>query len=212
MRARKVPTGPLSERMEKVLVALLVHDPENRGLTNNRIGHLIGFRTGSDRLAHDGRMMGAANRVNACVMGLERRGLVCFARRRDGLSGTAYRLTPEGLIEARRIKSMELPEGYRTGAENPDLADVVAVWLEEGYTPEDGFEDLNLEPVRAGDLDFLPGNNVEVEEEHEMYPGEPGVVKAAGKGTGLHGGEIVYDVLIEGTSHAERFTAQDLTG
>jgi len=50
-----------------------------------------------DRYSHTGKRMGPANRVNFAVTALERRGLVRYARRPDGLSGGAYEITDAGL-------------------------------------------------------------------------------------------------------------------
>lgn len=92
---------PLTDRQRQVLEVLRAHSETEEGrlygLPANTIGHRIGFRTGSDRHAHDGRMMGAANRVNGSLQGLERRGLVGWGPRRDGLSGTAFKITQPGL-------------------------------------------------------------------------------------------------------------------
>lgn len=93
----------------------------------------------------------------------------------------------------------------RTDAETADT-DEEAVWIVEGYDPE------NLEPVRAGDVMYAPGVTVTFADEHEMYPGEEGVVQAVGKGTGFNAGGIVYDVLVEGTTDAERVSEHDLEG
>lgn len=93
---------PLTERMEKILVVLLEAD---ESMTGNQIGHALGFSHGmhGDRHSRRGKRMGAANRVNFAVTALKRRGLVTYARRRDGLSGSATMLTEAGEAEARRI-------------------------------------------------------------------------------------------------------------
>lgn len=91
----------------------------------------------------------------------------------------------------------------RTDAATADGLDE-AVWIVEGYDPE------NLDPCKAGDLMFTPGTAVQFSEDHEVYPGEEGIVQAAGKGTGMRAGGIVYDVLVEGTSEAERVSESEL--
>ena len=86
---------PLTERMRAVLETL---SKESRPITCNQIGHSLGFSHGmyGDRYSHTGKRMGAANRVNFAVTALERRGLVCYALRPDGLSGGAYEITAAG--------------------------------------------------------------------------------------------------------------------
>lgn len=85
----------MTERMLGVLRVLAKADEP---MTCNAIGHALGFTHGmhDDRYSHNGKRMGAANRVNFAVSRLEHLGLVQFGRRPDGLSGTAYRITVEG--------------------------------------------------------------------------------------------------------------------
>lgn len=106
---RQVSAGPLSERMEKILVALYdggATSTAEFGMTGNEIGMTLGFETGSDRFSKTGKVMGPANRVNFAVSALERRGLVRFAARRGGLTGGARRLTVAGEAEVRRIREV----------------------------------------------------------------------------------------------------------
>lgn len=100
---------PLTERMERILVALLEEDATplgGRSMTGNALGQTLGFSHGmeGDRYSHNGKRMGAANRVNFAVSALKKRGLVGYAARNDGLSGGATRLTREGEAEAIRIR------------------------------------------------------------------------------------------------------------
>lgn len=211
-RERKVPTGPLSLLMKRALVAMLPTVEEWYGMTGNEIGYALGFGAGDVKAHVSGaavsggctRSMGAAQRAIPVIIGLERRGLIQMASRRDGRSGTAYRLTTKGEQEARRIMAEDTNE--RTDALTAP-SDAEAVWIVEGYDTEG-----TLEPMRAAGVEFGPGDSVTIQDEHEMYGGEKGVVQAAGKGTGEFAGQIVYDVLVEGTSNAERFTADELEG
>ena len=85
----------VTERMRQVLEVLA----RNGGaMTCNEIGYACGFTSGmaGGRISHNGKSMGPANRVNFAVTALERRGLVAFGHRRDGLSGSAYRITDAG--------------------------------------------------------------------------------------------------------------------
>jgi hypothetical protein len=64
--------------------------------------------------------------------------------------------------------------------------------------------------VKAEDVTWSPGETVRFPDEHEMYPDMEAVVKAVGRGTGMYAGEVVYDVLVAGTSGTERITESDL--
>ena len=98
----------MTERMLEVLRVLAVAHEEAKAegyyyrlgrnrLTPNQIGQSCGFRTGSDRYSHNGKMMGAANRVNFSLTRLRELGYVDFGARPDGRSGTAYYITGAGL-------------------------------------------------------------------------------------------------------------------
>jgi hypothetical protein len=91
----------LNERTRRVLRVLYEAD---KPLTGNEIGYACGFESGSDRTAHDGRIMGPANRVIAAIRALERRGLATWASRPDGLSGSAHRITELGRREHERLE------------------------------------------------------------------------------------------------------------
>lgn len=86
----------MTERMLGVLRVLAESSP--RPMTNNEIGHALGFSHGmhGDRYSHTGKRMGAANRVNFSVTRLEALGLVRYAPRPSGLSGGAYAITEAG--------------------------------------------------------------------------------------------------------------------
>lgn len=100
----------MTERMLgilRVLAAEARRDPPLSGaMTCNAIGSALGFRHGGRpseygvRYARDGRVMGPANRVNFAVTRLVDLGLVRFAHRPDGMSGTAYEITEAGLRAA----------------------------------------------------------------------------------------------------------------
>lgn len=98
----------MSPLMERILVAMLEAQEEDGlgyfPMTGNEIGHACGFRTGSDRHARDGRMMGAANRVAFPLTALRKLKLVGFAKRRDDRSGSADVLTREGREMARALR------------------------------------------------------------------------------------------------------------
>lgn len=100
-----MPDRPLTDLQKRILLVLAGADSDYHALTSNDIGHRCGFRTGSDRIAHDGRVMGAANRVNFPMYSLRKRGLIWFSPRTDGLSGTAYRLTDAGRAAARALQA-----------------------------------------------------------------------------------------------------------
>lgn len=209
----RTPTGPLSPKMREVLVAMF-YGQDNLGyygMTGNEIGSAVGHRQG-DVKSHTGgakkysgvRSMGAAQKVIPVLIALDRRGLIRMATRQDGRAGTAYRLTDSGEKEARKIMSEQAQEkGYRTDLATAD-GDDVAVWIVEGYDPE------NLEPVKAGECSFKPGDLLSFPEDHDVYPGEEGVVQAVGMGTGMREGEVLYDVLVEGTSDVERVSEYEL--
>lgn len=208
---RKVPTGPLSPKSREVLVAMLREQDDYFGMTGNEIGYAVGHQQG-DVKSHTGgaskysgvRSMGAAQKVIPVLIGLDRRGLIRMAARADGRSGTAYRLTDNGRKEAHKIMGEQAQEkGYRTDAAIADT-DEEAVWVVEGYDPE------NLAPVAAGDVSFAPGAEVTFPEGHEMYGGESGVVQAVGMGTGVYAGRVMYDVLVEGSDAAWRTSESEL--
>lgn len=77
--------------MAEVLRALVRSD---KPLTGNQIGSACGLR--SIRATHAGKFQGPAQRVIGALNALRKRGLIDFGSRPDGLSGTAYALTPKG--------------------------------------------------------------------------------------------------------------------
>ena len=95
----------ITPRMADVLRALLRAD---KPLTGNAIGTACGFRAGynertkSDHTTHAGKVQGPAQRVIGALNTLRKRGLIDFGRRPDGLSGTAYTLTPKGRTFCRK--------------------------------------------------------------------------------------------------------------
>ena len=177
--------------MKQVMLALLkLHDRDPyRGRTGNEIGYACGFRSGSDRLAHDGRSMAVANRVNFAVTALEKRDLVGFARREDRKSGTAYRLTRAGITVAQALR------------EESKMSDAPAV--------KPGYEAENMEVVPMSQATFLPGEFVTIRDDDEVYPGERGEVLAVGTHEAF-GGSLAYDILIDGCSDPERFLESEI--
>ena len=98
--ADKKPDEPdITPRMAEVLRALL---RATKPLTGNQIGTACGLRGGynertkSVHTTHAGKVQGPAQRVIGCLNALRKRGLIDFGSRPDGLSGTAYYLTPKG--------------------------------------------------------------------------------------------------------------------
>lgn len=214
---QKIPTGPLSPLMRKVVIAMYHTETggSHWGMTGNEIGYAVGFRGGEVKANVSGaaasggcvRSMGAAQKVIPVIVALDRRGLIAFAARRDGRSGTAYRLTPEGIKIATELqKEMKVADTdtTRTDAKTADGGEK-AVWV-----LDESVDAGNLDPIAAADIMFLPGDAVRIDDEHEMYPGEEGIVQSVGRGIGHFGGQPTYDVLVEGTSEAERFPESDL--
>jgi hypothetical protein len=66
----------------------------------------------------------------------------------------------------------------------------------------EGYEAENLGPITPGDAMFQPGERVTITSGD--YEGEEGVVQAVGAGEGVYGGNIMADVLVDGTQYAER--------
>jgi hypothetical protein len=101
----KASDPDITPRMADVLRALLRAD---RPLTGNAIGSACGFRGGynertkSVHTTHAGKVQGPAQRVIGALNALRRRGLIDFGNRPDGLSGTAYGLTPKGRTFCRK--------------------------------------------------------------------------------------------------------------
>ena len=91
----------LTERMKEVLRAFDIKGDYVEPMTPNEIGRACGFYhghiPGRSRCAHNGRVMGPAQRVIFAITALKNRGLLRMTNRRDGLSGTAYTLTRRGL-------------------------------------------------------------------------------------------------------------------
>lgn len=79
----------------------------------------------------------------------------------------------------------------------------------EGYEVEAATPIPDEEDPGVG---FGAGDRVRVNDEHETYPGEEGVVQAVARGIGMREGQVVIDVLIDGTSEAERFEPYELEG
>lgn len=110
-----LPGGVLlvTERMQGVLRILAAERRRfidtregNAALTCNQIGWALGFTHGMEgnRTSKTAKRMGAANRVNFAVTRLEELGLVEYARRHDGLSGSAYRISAMGLVKLTELE------------------------------------------------------------------------------------------------------------
>lgn len=68
----------------------------------------------------------------------------------------------------------------------------------------------NADPVGEGDAMYEIGERVRIAEDHDIYPGEVGSIVARGKGRGIYEGNIVYDVLVDDTEEAWRFTEHEI--
>jgi hypothetical protein len=82
---------PMTEKMEAILVFLAEHPGSH---TPNEIGFGIGV---APRGGAQYRSRGPGSIIAGAITSLERRSFVRHASRRDGWSGSAYRITPEGL-------------------------------------------------------------------------------------------------------------------
>lgn len=54
-------------------------------------------------------------------------------------------------------------------------------------------------------IGFGAGERVRIDDDHDTYPGELGVVQAVARGRGIYQGSLVVDVLVDDTSDAHRF-------
>lgn len=80
-------------------------------------------------------------------------------------------------------------------------------YLLDGYDVESiNVFDMNEEH----DIPFRAGDTVRVSPEHGVYADEDGVVQAIGMASGGVFNGVVADVLIAGTSDAERFYVDEL--
>jgi hypothetical protein len=100
-----VAERPLTDLMQRVLVATLdARDREHYPPTPNEVGHRLNLVPARRRRGPWSGPMGAAQRVITPLVALSQRGLLTFARRRDGRSGTAYGLTDAGFAKARELR------------------------------------------------------------------------------------------------------------
>lgn len=91
---------PLTERQKAALLAYAEHGT----LTHAHLAQLLGLSAPQRKRGPWSGPMNPAQRVIGTVIGLNRRGLVTFSARRDGLTGTAYTLTDAGRQTARELK------------------------------------------------------------------------------------------------------------
>jgi len=84
---------PLTPLMYDVLELL---SKSREPMTGNQIGLGLGLRRGQRKRGPWSGPTGPAQRAIPALIGLRRRGLIRYARRVDGLSGTADRITDEG--------------------------------------------------------------------------------------------------------------------
>lgn len=83
------PLSPLMVRCLEVMA-------DGGSMTGNDIGHAAGARRIRRQRGPWSGYQGPAQQVIPCLTALEARGLIRNAERRDGLSGTAYRITDAG--------------------------------------------------------------------------------------------------------------------
>jgi len=76
-----------------------------------------------------------------------------------------------------------------------------------------GYEVSGADPIPDDEdngIGIGAGDAVRIEDEHEIYGGEEGIVQAVARGKGWYSGSIVVDVLIDGTEEAERFRQEEV--
>lgn len=105
---------PLTDLQRRVLLGLLHMEATEEGRwawSPNEIGMEIGTKTitGSGRGNGRGsghRVFGAAQQIIPTLTSLDyrHRGLISSTRRDDGMSGSAFRLTPTGRAKARELR------------------------------------------------------------------------------------------------------------
>lgn len=107
----------LTPNTKAMLVALLDHeDGEDavaafHGLTPNVLAMAMGFSAGDVQggrgqggRGSGHRSFGPAQKIIPTLNGARARGLIDFGPRRDRQSGTAYSLTADGRVEARKLR------------------------------------------------------------------------------------------------------------
>lgn len=88
-----VTDRPLTPTMRRVLGVLAGGEP----MTPNAIGYRLHLPPVRRRRGPWSGIMGPAQRIIPSIAALERRDLVHYTSRPDGLSGSAYRITAAGL-------------------------------------------------------------------------------------------------------------------
>lgn len=87
---------PLTEKMRTVLKAMDKITTEARPKPPNQIAYEA-YPGRKWALSHNGKRMGGGSQITFTLQALQRRGYIHWAfGRTDGLSGTAYYITPEG--------------------------------------------------------------------------------------------------------------------
>lgn len=92
---------PLTERQR---AAVLMYE-QHGTLTHAELAQLLGLPPSRRSKGPWSGWQNPAQRVIGTVIGLDRRGLVRLARRGDGRSGTAYRLSEAGEAKARELRA-----------------------------------------------------------------------------------------------------------
>lgn len=81
---------------------------------------------------------------------------------------------------------------------------------EGGAVPDEVYEMENVDPLGDRETNYKVGERVTIDEDHEIYPGETGIVKGVGVGVGSYAGSIVYDVMIDDTDEPYRFAESEV--
>lgn len=110
------PLAPLSDKMRRVLLAMLELQEEDRRSTANGIGDRCGYQAGMARRGNHGRgnttrTMGTSVHVNTTLINLKKRGLVYDAPDYE------FALTDEGEREAWQARSDGLDAGEAATAD-----------------------------------------------------------------------------------------------
>ena len=113
MKQPPLTMQPLTPRMIECLAALVRLEAKRQmPASPNEIGFEAGHNDGGRRHGNGANRsttgwQAPANRVNFALLGLEKRGLVVWTRRRDDLSGRAIDLTSAGARIAQTISQEE---------------------------------------------------------------------------------------------------------
>lgn len=68
----------------------------------------------------------------------------------------------------------------------------------------------NAGEVAEGQAMYEVGERVQIASEHDVFPDEEGKIVDRGVGQGFHAGDVVYDILIDGTEEPWRFSEDEI--